>query len=132
MSDSAIGAAARSQADDAPTSLRAAIAELLGCGRELVADAADLVAAEAHVALETMTALVVTAVCGAMLGVLAAVGVLGAIAMEMVERGYSGSAAAGIVALACALAAGAFVLRLRALIGRALFERSRRELRGHA
>ncbi len=126
-----IGAAAPSPAGGAPTSLRAAIAELFGCGRELVADAADLVAAEAHVALQTMTALVVTAVCAAMLGVLAAAGILVAIAMEMVERGYSGPAAAGTAALACALATAWLVLRLRALIRRALFERSRRELRGH-
>ena len=57
----------------------------------LVADAADLVAAEAHVALQMMTALVITAVCGAVLGVLAAAGALAAIAMGMIERGFSGT-----------------------------------------
>jgi hypothetical protein len=128
VSESAIGAT-ESQSGSAPTSLKAALAELLGCGRELVADAADLVAAEAHVALQTMTALVVSAVCAAMLGVFAIAGVLAAIAMEMVARGYSAAAAAGAVAFACALAAAWFVLRLRALIRRALFERSRQHLR---
>jgi hypothetical protein len=48
VSDSAIGAPARS-GDSA--SLAAAVGQLFGSGRELVADAADLVAAEAHVAL---------------------------------------------------------------------------------
>jgi hypothetical protein len=77
-----------------------------------------------------MTALVITAVCGAVLGVLAAAGALAAIAMGMIERGFSGAAAAGAVALICALGAGWFVLRLRSLARRALFARSRQQLRG--
>jgi hypothetical protein len=128
VSESAIGAPTR--AGDSPSSLGAAIAQLLGCGRELVADAADLVAAEAHVALQTMTALVVTAICAAVLGVLAAAGVLAAIAMGMIERGFSGAAATGAVALVCGLGAAWSVLRLRSLARRALFARSRRQLRG--
>ena len=130
MSDSAIGAPA--PAGDSPSSLAAAIGQLFGSGRELVADAADLVAAEAHVALQMMTALAVTAVCAAVLGVLAAAGVLAAIAMGMVERGFSGAAATGAVALVCGLAAAWFVLRLRSLARRALFARSRQQLRGDA
>ncbi|HEX4524333.1 MAG TPA: hypothetical protein VH704_12505 [Casimicrobiaceae bacterium] len=130
MSDSAIRAPAT--AADSPPSLAAAIGKLVGSGRELVADAADLVAAEAHVALQVMTALVVSAVCAAVLGVLAAAGVLAAIAMGMIERGFSGTAATGVVALVCALAAVWFVLRLRSLARRALFARSRQQLRGDA
>jgi hypothetical protein len=128
VSESAIGAPA--PAGDSQSSLVAAIGQVFGSGRELVADAADLVAAEAHVALQTMTALVVTAVCAAVLGILAAAGVLAAIAMGMIERGFSGAAATGGVALVCALAAAWFVLRLRSLARRALFARSRQQLRG--
>ena len=130
MSDSAIGAPAPS--GDAPSSLAAAVGQFFGSGRELVADAADLVAAEAHVALQMMTALAVTAVCAAVLGVLAAAGALAAIAMGMVERGFSGAAATGAVALICALGAVWFVFRLRALARHALFARSRQQLRGDA
>jgi hypothetical protein len=130
VSESAIGTLA--PAGDAPLSLAAALGQLFGSGRELVADAADLVAAEAHVALQTMTALVITAVCGAVLGVLAAAGVLAAIAMGMIERGFSGAAATGAVAIVCALGAAWFVVRLRSLARRALFARSRQQLRGDA
>jgi hypothetical protein len=130
VSDSAIGAPTRS--GDSPSSLATAVGHLFGSGRELVADAADLVAAEAHVALQMMTALAVTAVCAAVLGVLAAAGALAAIAMGMVERGFSGAAATGAVALICALGAAWFVLRLRALARHALFARSRQQLRGDA
>jgi hypothetical protein len=130
VSDSAIGAPAPS--GDSASSLAAAVGQLFGSGRELVADAADLVAAEAHVALQMMTALAVTAVCAAVLGVLATAGALAAIAMGMVERGFSGAAATGAVALICALGAAWFVLRLRALARHALFARSRQQLRGDA
>jgi hypothetical protein len=106
------------------------MAQLLSSGRELVADAADLVAAEAQVALQILTALVVSAVCAAVFGVLAAAGLLAAVAMGMIERGFSGATATAVVALICALGAGWFVFRLRALARRGLFERSRRELRG--
>jgi len=128
VSDSAIEAPVRS--GDSPSPLAAAVGQLFGSGRELVADAADLVAAEAHVALQMMTALAVTAVCAAVLGVLAAAGALAAIAMGMVERGFSGAAATGAVALICALGAVWFVFRLRALARHALFARSRQQLRG--
>jgi uncharacterized membrane protein YqjE len=130
VSDSAIGAPARSGDSPSSSSLAAAVGQLFGSGRELVADAADLVAAEAHVALQMMTALAVTAVCAAVLGVLAAAGALAAIAMGMVERGFSGAAATGAVALICALGAVWFVFRLRALARHALFARSRQQLRG--
>ena len=132
MSESAIGASAPPPAGDVPVSLAEAIRQLLGCGRELAADAADLVAAEAHVALQMLTALVVTAVCAAVLGVLAAAGALAAIAMGMIERGFSGAAATAAVALVCAAGAGWFALRLRSLARHALFARSRQQLRGHA
>jgi hypothetical protein len=130
VSESAIGAPP--SASESPLSVTAALGQLFGCGRELVADAADLVAAEAHVALQMMTALVVTAVCAAVLGVLAAAGILAAIAMGMIERGFSGAAATGAVAMVCAIGAAWFVLRLRSLARRALFARSRQQLRGHS
>ena len=132
MSESAIEGAARQQIRETPSSLRSAIGQLLSSGRELVADAADLVAAEAQVALQMLTALVISAVCAAVFGVLAAAGVLAAIAMGMIERGFSGAAATGVVALIFAVGAGWFVWRLRSLARRALFERSREHLRGHA
>lgn len=132
MSESAIGTSAPPPAGDVALSLAAAIRQLLGCGRELAADAADLVAAEAHVALQMLTALVVTAVCAAVLGVLAAAGALAAIAMGMIERGFSGAAATAAVALVCAAGAGWFALRLRSLARHVLFARSRQQLRGHA
>jgi len=132
VSESAIEGVARQQIRETPSSLRSAIGQLLSSGRELVADAADLVAAEAQVALQMLTALVISAVCAAVFGVLAAAGVLAAIAMGMIERGFSGAAATGVVALICAVGAGWFVLRLRSLARRALFERSREHLRGHA
>jgi hypothetical protein len=132
VSESAIGAAAPAQGGETPVSLTAAIGHLLGCGRELVADAADLVAAEAHLALRMLTALVVAAVCAAVLGVLAAAGALAAIAMGLIERGFSGAAATGAAALVCALGAAWFVLRLRSLARRALFAGSRQQLRGQA
>lgn len=131
MSESTVEAAARPRHADAPSSLTAAIGQLLASGRDLIADAADLVAAEAHVALQMLTALVISAVCAAVFGVLAAAALLAAIAMGMIERGFSGTAATAAVALICALGAGWFVFRLRAIARRALFERSRRELRGH-
>ncbi len=133
MSESTIEAAAARprHAAAAPSSLTAAIGQLLTSGRELIADAADLVAAEAHVALQMLTALVVSAVCAAVFGVLAAAGLLAAIAMGMIESGFSGAAATAAVAVICALGAGWFVFRIRAIARRALFERSRRELRGH-
>jgi hypothetical protein len=132
VSESTIESAARRQLRETPSSLSAAVGQLLSSGRELVADAADLVAAEAQVALQMLTTLVVSAVCAAVFGVLAAAGVLAAIAMGMIECGFSGAAATGVVALICAVGAGWFVLRLRSLARRALFERSREHLRGHA
>lgn len=107
------------------------MAQLLSSGRQLIADSADLVAAETHVALQILTVLVVSAVCAAVFGVLAAAGLLAVVAMVMIERGFSGAAATAAVALICALGAGWFVFRLRALARRRLFEHSRRELRGH-
>lgn len=131
MSESAIDArVAAPRRGHASSSLTAAMAQLLRSGRELIADAADLVAAEAHVALQILIALVVSAVCAAVFGVLAIAGLLAAVAMGMIERGFSGAAATAAVALICALGAGWFVFRLRALARRALFERSRRALRG--
>lgn len=107
-----------------------ALGDLLGSGRALVADAADLVAAEAHVALQMLTGMVISAVCAAVLGVLAAVALLAAIAAGLIEHGVPAAAATVAVAIVCALIAAGFGLRLRALAKRALFSRSREQLRG--
>ena len=130
MSESTFDTAA-THLPDKDLSLKSAVGQLLGTGRELVADAADLVAAEAHVALQVLTALVVAAVCAAVFGVLATVGLLAALAVGLIERGISGVVATGAVALLCAIGAVWFVLRLRSLARHALFVRSRRQLRGH-
>jgi hypothetical protein len=132
VSESAIDSAPPPEGGDGPVSLIEAVGQVFSSGRALVADAADLVAAEAHVALQMLTGLVVSAVCAAVLGVLAGAGLLAAVAMELIEGGLSGWAAACIVALACALGAALFVLRLRSLARRALFARSRQQLRGRA
>ncbi|HKW81305.1 MAG TPA: phage holin family protein [Casimicrobiaceae bacterium] len=110
--------------------MSAALGDLLGSGRALVADAADLVAAEAHVALQMLTGMVISAVCAAVLGVLAVVALLAAIAAGLIERGVPAGAASVAVAIVCALLAAGFGLRLRALAKRALFSRSREQLRG--
>lgn len=132
MSESAIESAPPPDAGEAPLSLTEAVGQFFSSGRELIADVADLVAAEAHVGLQILTGLVVSAVCAAVLGALAGALVLAAIAMGLIERGLSGWAAACIVALACALGAALFALRLRSLARRALFVRSRQQLRGGA
>jgi hypothetical protein len=78
-----------------------------------------------------MTALAVTAVCAAVLGVLAAAG-LGRDRDGNGRARISGARATGAVALVCALSAVWFVFRLRALARHALFARSRQQLRGDA
>jgi hypothetical protein len=74
--------------DSAPT-LAAAVGELFGSLRALVADEADLVAAEAHAALQTFIAMVIVAVGAAVLAVLAAGALLGVLAVQLVEHGVS-------------------------------------------
>ena len=130
MIESVTEAAAQPAAGHASQSLTAAIGRLWASGRLLVADVADLVAAEAHVALQMLTGMMVAAVSAAVLGVLALAGLLTALGLALIEHGFSGAVAAVVVAIVCALIAAWFGLRLRSLARRSLFVRSRQQLRG--
>src|SRR2546421_510763 len=106
--------------------------EILGSVRALVADEADLLAAEANVAVRTLVACVIIAVAAAALGVLGIAALLAIIAMQIVESGYSWPVALGCVFLTCALGSAALVFMLRGLTLHELFVASRGELRGKA
>ena len=120
------------EAADRPLSPGQGVFELLGSVRALVADEADLLAAEANVALRTLVACVVVAVAAAVLGVLGVAALLAMIAMQIVESGYSWPIALGCVFLTCALGSAALVFTLRGLTLQELFAASRGELRGKA
>jgi len=92
--------------------------------------AADLLAAEANVAVRTLVACVVFAVAAAVLGVLGFAALLAMIAMQIVESGYSWPVALGCVFLTCALGSAALIFMLRGLTLQELFAASRGELRG--
>jgi uncharacterized membrane protein YqjE len=109
-----------------------AVSEILGGVRALVADEADLLAAEASVAVRTLVTCVIVAVAGAVFAVLGVAALLGIIAMQIVENGYSWTAALGCVVLMCALSSAALIFALRGLTLQKLFAASRRELRGRA
>jgi len=106
--------------------------EILGSVRALVADEADLLAAEANVAVRTLVACVFVAVAAAVLGVLGIAALLAMVAMQIVENGYSWPVALGCVFLTCALGSAALVFTLRGLTLHELFAASRGELRGKA
>ena len=105
-------------------------AELWTGVRGLVADEVDLVAAEAHVALQTLLLGIILAVAAAVFAVLGVGAVLAAIAVELVERGLTWTAALGVVFLVCAACSFALLLALRGIAVKKLFARSRSELRG--
>ena len=115
--------------DSAPT-LAAAVGELFGSLRALIADEADLVAAEAHAALQTFIAMVVVAVGAAVLAVLAAGALLGVLAVQLVGHGVSWPVTFGVLAFVCAAGSAGLVLALRGFALRTFFAASRRELRG--
>ena len=117
--------------DSAPT-LAAAVGELFDSLRALIADEADLVAAEAHAALQTFIAMVIVAVGAAVLAVLAAGALLGVLAVQLVEHGVSWPLTFGVLAFACAAGSASLVLALRGLALRTFFAASRRELRGRS
>jgi uncharacterized membrane protein YqjE len=108
------------------------VSEIWGSVRALVADEADLLAAEANVAVRALVSCVIFAVAAAVLAVLGFAALLGMIAIEIVESGYSWPAALGGVFLACALGSATLILALRGLTLHKLFAASRRELRGKA
>ncbi len=115
-----------------PLSPDQSVFEILGSVRALVADEADLLAAEANVAVRTLVACVIIAVAAAVLGVLGIAALLAIIAMQIVESGYSWPVALGCVFLTCALGSAALVFMLRGLTLHELFAASRGELRGKA
>jgi hypothetical protein len=115
---------------EADLPLSAAVRELFAGMRAGAADVADLVAAEAHVALRLLIAVVLSAVGAGVLAVLGLAGLVTALAAALIERGVSASTAISVIALVCVLASILFMLRLRALGRRVLFGRSRSHLRG--
>ena len=118
------------EAADRPLFPGQSVSEILGSVRALVADEADLLAAEANVAVRTLVTCVVFAVAAAVLGVLGIAALLAMIAMQIVESGYSWPVALGCVFLTCALGSAALVFALRGLTLHEMFAASRGELRG--
>jgi uncharacterized membrane protein YqjE len=118
------------EAADRPLFPGQSVSEILGSVRALVADEADLLAAEANAAVRTLVACVVFAVAAAVLGVLGIAALLAMIAMQIVESGYSWPVALGCVFLTCALGSAALVFALRGLTLDEMFAASRGELRG--
>lgn len=107
-----------------------AVRELFSGLRAGASDIADLVAAEAHVALNLLVGIVVSAVGAAMLGIFAVAGILVTIATALVERGASLTTAIVVVIFVCAAGSVIMTLKLRAIARRVLFARSRTHLRG--
>ena len=110
--------------------LLAAVRELLSELRAGAADVADLVAAEAHVALRSLMVLVIAAIGGAVLAVLGLAALVAALATELVALGLSLSLAISVVALLCMAGSVLLMFQLRKLSRRVLFGTSRRQLRG--
>ncbi len=121
------------QAADAapgPLPLTQSVGELWGSVRALIADEADLLAAEAKVATRTLVTGVGLAVAVAVFAVLGIAALLATLAIRIVESGYSWTAALGCVFLLCAAASTVSALVLRGLAAPKLFAASRRQLRG--
>jgi hypothetical protein len=110
--------------------LATAVRELFSGLRAGAADVADLVAAEAHLALRLLVAMIVSAVGAVVLGVLGLAGLASAAAAELIERGISATIAIAIVALLCVVGSLLLVFKLRGLSRRVLFGHSRSHLRG--
>lgn len=114
--------------DDLP--LSTAVRELFSGLRAGAADVADLVAAEAQVALRLLISMVLSAVGAGVLAVFGLAGLVTALATAMIERGVAASVAIAVVALLCVVVSALLMFRLRALSRRVLFGRSRGHLRG--
>ncbi len=111
-------------------SLGETAAELWAGIRGLVADEADLLAAEAHVALQTLLLGIILAVAAAVFAVLGVGAVLAAIAVELVESGMTWATSLGIVFAACTACSFGLLLALRGIALKKHFARTREELRG--
>jgi hypothetical protein len=107
-----------------------AVRELFSGLRAGAADVADLVAAEAHLALRLLVAMTVSAVGAVVLGVFGLAGLASAVAAELMARGISASVAIAAVALVCVAGSILLILYLRRLSRRVLFGHSRSHLRG--
>jgi hypothetical protein len=118
---------ARQEAD---LPLGTAVRDLFSGLRAGAADVADLVAAEAHVALRLLVAMVVSAVGAAVLAAFGLAGLTTAIAVELIARGMSASTAIAVVALLCMAGSLSLAFHLRGLSRRILFGHSRGHLRG--
>ncbi len=121
---------AASRSETAPP-LTTAVRELLSGLRAGAADVADLVAAEAQVALQLLLAMTVSAVGAAILGAFGLAGLAAAAAAELIARGISASVAIGVVALMCVAGSILLVFKLRGLSRRVPFGHSRSHLRGN-
>src|SRR3979411_646732 len=85
------------------------VSEIWGSVRARVADEADLLAAEANVAVRTLVACVIVAVAASLFAVLGVAALLAMIAMQIVENGYSWPAALGLAFLVCAVSSAPLV-----------------------
>jgi hypothetical protein len=115
---------------DAAVPLSAAVRELFSGLRAGAADVADLVAAEAQVALRLLVSMVLSAVGAAVLAVLGIAGLAAGLATLLIEQGTPPSTAIIVVALLCVVGSVTLVLNLHGLARRVLFARSRTHLRG--
>ena len=111
-------------------SLSELFSEMWGSVRGLVADEADLLAAEAHVALQTLLFGVVLAVASAVFAVFAAGAAFALLAFQLVEGGFTLPAALAIVLAGCAGCSVVLFLALRGIAVKRFFAASRKELRG--
>jgi len=111
-------------------SLSELFSEMWGSVRGLVADEADLLAAEAHVALQTLLFGIVLAVASAVFAVFAAAAAFALLAFELVEGGFTLPAALAIVLMGCAGCSIVLFLALRGIAMKRFFAASRKELRG--
>ena len=115
---------------NADVPLSAAVRELFSGLRAGAADVADLVAAEAHLALRLLVAMVLSAVGAAVLGVFGLAALVTVLTIELIARGVSVTMAIVTVALLCIVGSISLVVQLRVLARRVLFGHSRRHLRG--
>ena len=110
--------------------LATAVRELFSGLRAGAADVADLVAAEAHLALRLVVAMTVSAIGAMVLGVFGLAGLAAAVASELIAQGISASMAIAVVGLLCLVGSLLLIFQLRGLSRRVLFGYSRDHLRG--
>ena len=108
------------------------VSEVWGSVRALIADEADLLAADAKLAVRTLVTYLIAAVAAALFAVLGVAALLAMVAIEIVASGHSWLAAMGCVSIICALSSATLLFAVRGLGREKLFAASRRELRGSA